>query len=114
MRHELDYYRSTLVNLEAIFIRSEYEAGIALRFESIGIETYFEAVLSVQRRNLQLYLGALFHMDGRRIEFIFFGSHFNYPHILIRLRSVSWAGETSGTEKLTVRNRGKNRLASRN
>ena len=98
-RHELDHHRSTLVKLETVFIRSKYEAGIALCVGPIGIETNFEAMLSIQRRNLQLYLGALFYLDGRRIKFVFFGTHFNDPHVLIRLRSVSWSGETSGNGK---------------
>src|SRR6516162_11324642 len=98
-RHELDHRRSTLANLEAIFTRTEYQPRIAFRFGSIGIETNFEAVLSIQRCNLQLYLGALFHMDRRRVKFVFFGSHLNHPHILIRLRCVRWSGGTSGDEK---------------
>ena len=53
-RQELDHRRSTLANLVAIFIRTKYEAGIALRFGSIGIKTNLESVLSIQRSNLQL------------------------------------------------------------
>lgn len=99
MRHEFHHRRRTLLELEAVFLRSEYKTGIALRVGPVGIEINFEAMLPVLSGDLQLHFGPLLHMDGRRVKLIFLGSHFNDLSILIRLRSVSWTGGTSGDGK---------------
>jgi hypothetical protein len=50
MCQEFDHRRSALLDAEAVFIRSEHEAGIALRVGPIGIEINFEAVSPIESR----------------------------------------------------------------
>ena len=64
-RHKLDHRRSSLLDLEAVFVRTEEEARITFRVRSVGVQIDLEAVRLIERPDLQLYLGPQLYADRR-------------------------------------------------
>jgi hypothetical protein len=100
-RHKLHYRRNSFFELEAVLIRTEDEAGIALLVRSIRVEIDFEAVLPVESRNSQLHVGAYLYAHGGWTEFILLCRHLNDLWALFRLRSIRLLGEAISDRETT-------------
>jgi hypothetical protein len=98
-RHKLHHRGSSLLDLEAVFLRTKDEARITFSVRSVRIEIDLEAVRLIERGDVQLHLGPPLHVDGRRSVLILLGGHFNDLHILARLRSIRLTGKACGDGK---------------
>jgi|SRR5271154_688192 len=96
-RFKLHYRGSSLLDLEAVFLRTEDEARITFRVRPVGIEIDLKAVRLVERSDLQLHFGPKLYADGRRGVLILFGGDFNDLHALLRLRGIRRAGGACDT-----------------
>ena len=92
-RHKLHYRRNSFFELEAVLIRTEDEARIALLIRSIWVEINLEAVRPVESRNPQLHFGAPLYTNRRWTELVLLCRHLNDLYVLVRLRSVRLFGE---------------------
>ena len=100
-RDKLHYCRNCLFELEAVLIRIEDEARIALLVRSIRVEINLEAVRHVESGNPQLHFGAPLYPDGRWTELVLLCQHLNDLYVLVRLRSFQLFGEASGDREST-------------
>jgi hypothetical protein len=100
-RNKLHYCRNSFFELEAVLIRTEDEARIALLVRSIRVEINLEAVRPVEGRNPQLHFGTALYADGRWIELVLLCRHLNDLSVLVRLRSVQLFGDASGDRDST-------------
>ena len=98
-RHKLHYRRNSFFELEAVLIRTEDEARIALLARSIRVEINLEAMRPVESRNPQLHVSAHLYTHGRWTEFILLCRHLNDLRALFRLRSIRPIGEAAGNRK---------------
>ena len=92
-RHKLHYCRNSFFELEAVLIRTEDEARIALLIRSIWVEINLETVRPVESCNSQLHFGAPLDPGRRWTELVLLCRHLNDLCVLVRLRSVQLFGE---------------------
>ena len=64
-RNKLHCCRNSFYELEAVLIRTEDEARIAILVRSVGVEIKLEAVRPVESRNPQLHFAAPLYPDRR-------------------------------------------------
>jgi len=84
LREKFDRSLPTLLELPTIIAlrRRELETRVGRRVRTIGKNCRFEAVISVNCGDFQLYLRSGFDMDPARREFVLLRRHLDDLHIL--------------------------------
>src|ERR1700719_682677 len=100
-RHKLHRSGSSLLEFEAVLIRTKNEPRLAFGVRPGGVQVDLEAVSLIEGCEPQLHWRADFYTDRRRRIFILLRGHFYNSYALIRLGAIRWSGRSCAECKHT-------------